>query len=244
MNLDQGIQVIDVFGLARRRGKLMAIVAGVVILVTFWISMALPNLYTSSAMILVEPQSVDENLVDSGVRQSDLSERLGLMTAEILSRARLSKIITEMNLYEGEHDEMQRFEVVDLMRSFVSVEPVMNELEGSRRNTDLKFNTFRIVFSHENPLIAKEVAQRIANDFINANIDSRTDITAKSLGFMEDEIEGTLDHLIRVKRPELWLFISRKPAKIIANLVDSLHVPVNHLGRFVFFAFLFALAQK
>ena len=89
MNLDQGNQIFDLFGLARRRGKLMAIASGVVILVTFWISMALPNLYQSSAVILVEPQSVDENLVDSGVQQTELSDRLNLMTAEILSRTRL-----------------------------------------------------------------------------------------------------------------------------------------------------------
>jgi polysaccharide chain length determinant protein (PEP-CTERM system associated) len=200
MNLDQGIQVIDLFGLARRRGKLMAIASGAVILVTFWISMALPNLYVSSAMILVEPQSVDESLVDSGVLKSNLSDRLGLMTAEILSRSRLSKIITEMDLYQDEHDDMQRFEVVDLMRSFVIVEPVLNELEVQRRNQDVNFNTFRIVFKHEKPRIAKEVAQRIANDFINANITSRTEITAKSLEFMGDEIESLTGQLAVVER--------------------------------------------
>jgi succinoglycan biosynthesis transport protein ExoP len=190
MNLDQGNQIFDLFGLARRRGKLMAIASGVVILVTFWISMALPNLYQSSAIILVEPQSVDENLVDSGVQQTELSDRLNLMTAEILSRSRLSQIITDMSLYEDEHDDMQRFEVVDLMRSFVSVDPVLNEMEGQRRNQDLNFSTFRITFSHERPRIARDVAQRIANDFINANITSRTEITAKSLEFMQDEIES------------------------------------------------------
>ena len=200
MNLDQGIQGIDLFGLARRRGKLMAIASGAVILVTFWVSMALPNLYISSAMILVEPQSVDETLVDSGVRKSELSDRLGLMTAEILSRARLSKIITEMSLYEDEHDDMQRFEVVDLMRSFVSVEPVLNEMVEKRRNRDVNFNTFQIVFSHQNPRIAKDVAQRIANDFINANISSRTLITAKSLEFMRDEIESLTGQLTVVER--------------------------------------------
>ena len=200
MNLDQGIQVIDLFGLAHRRGKLMAIAAGAVILVTFWISMALPNLYESSAMILVEPQSVDENLVDSGVQRSDLSDRLGLMTAEILSRSRLSEIITDMSLYEDERDDMQRIEIVDLMRSFVAVQPVLNELEQQRRNQDVNFNTFRIIFSHENPRIAKEVAQRIANDFINANINSRTEITAKSLDFMSDEIESLTGQLAVVER--------------------------------------------
>ena len=188
MNLDQGNQLIDLFGLARRRGKLIAIVSGVVTLVTFWISMALPNLYESSSMILVEPQSVDENLVESGVRKSDLNDRLSLMTAEILSRARLSQIITDMDLYQDEHNDMQRFEIVELMRSFVSVQPVVSEIAGRQRGQELKFNTFRIVFSHENPRIARDVAQKVANDFINANINSRTEITAKSLDFMGDEI--------------------------------------------------------
>ena len=95
MNLEQGINTFDLFGFVRRRGKLIAIAAGGVILVTFWITMALPNLYESAAVILVEPQSVDEKLVDSGVRDGDLNEKLDLMSAEILSRSRLSKIITE-----------------------------------------------------------------------------------------------------------------------------------------------------
>ncbi len=227
MNLDQGIQMIDLFGLARRRGKLMAIASGAVILVTFWISMALPNLYMSSAMILVEPQSVDENLVDSGVQQSDLSDRLGLMTAEILSRARLSKIITEMDLYVDEHDDMQRFEVVDLMRSFVTVEPVLNELEVQRRNQDVNFNAFRIIFSHEDPRIAKEVTQRIANDFINANITSRTDITAKSLEFMSDEIDSLTGKLAVVEK---------RIAEVKAENVGSLPEELDSTQRMLQFA--------
>jgi succinoglycan biosynthesis transport protein ExoP len=189
MNLDQGNQIIDLFGLARRRGKLIAIASAAVILTTFWISMALPNLYTSAAMILVEPQSIDEKLVSSGVRESDLSDRLSLMTAQILSRARLSQIITDMDLYADEHEDMQRFEIVELMRSFISVEPVMSEIDGRQRSKELRFNTFRIVFRHENPQIARDVAQRVANDFINENINSRTAITAKSLEFMGDEME-------------------------------------------------------
>ena len=77
--------------------------------------MALPNLYTSAAMVLVEPQSVDEDLVDSGVRESDLNERLGLMTAEMLSRSRLSAIIEKFELYRNESGWMQRSEIIELM---------------------------------------------------------------------------------------------------------------------------------
>ena len=200
MNLDQNPQVIDLPGLSRRRGKLIALVAGSVILATFWISMALPNLYTSSAMILVEPQSVDENLVNSGVRQNDLNERLGIMTAEMLSRARLSAIIDKFELYRDESEEMQRSEIIDLMRSYISVEPVLSELEDGARKTDLVFSTFRITFRHENKYVAAQVAQEIANSFIDANIESRTEITGKSLSFMRDEIRSLSDSLAVVEK--------------------------------------------
>ena len=200
MNLDQGVQVIDLLGIARRRGKLIAMVAGSVILATFWISMALPNLYTSSAMILVEPQSVDENLVNSGVRQSDLNERLGIMTAEMLSRSRLSAIIEKFELYRNESGSMQRSEIIELMRSYISVEPVLSELEGGTRQKDIVFSTFRITFRHENKYVAAKVAQEIANSFIDANIESRTEITGKSLSFMRDEIGSLSDSLAVVEK--------------------------------------------
>jgi polysaccharide chain length determinant protein (PEP-CTERM system associated) len=201
MNLDQGFQLSDILGIARRRGKLVATVAGVVILATFWIAMALPNLYTSSATILVEPQSIDEDLVNSGVRESDLNARLGLMTAEILSRSRLSKIIDDLDLYADESKYLERQEVIDLMRSYISVEPVLSELEeGNRRNRDIEFNTFKIVYLNESAGRAAEVAQRVANDFINANINARTEVTAKSLAFMQDEIVSLSEQLARVEK--------------------------------------------
>jgi polysaccharide chain length determinant protein (PEP-CTERM system associated) len=201
MNAEQGFQLSDLFGMARRRGKLVAVVAGVVILATFWISMALPNLYMSYATILVEPQSIDESLVNAGVRESDLNMRLGLMTAEILSRGRLSKIIDEFDLYGEESKKMERQEVIDLMRSYVSVEPVLNELEtGNRRNRDVEFNTFKIIYRNESRRLAAAVAQRIAQDFINANIQARTTVTSKSLEFMQDEMSSLSEQVARVEK--------------------------------------------
>lgn len=201
MNAEQGFQLSDLFGMARRRGKLVAVIAGAVILATFWISMALPNLYMSYATILVEPQSIDESLVNAGVRESDLNMRLGLMTAEILSRGRLSKIIDEFDLYQDESKDMERQEVIDLMRSYVSVEPVLNELEsGNRRNRDVEFNTFKIIYRNESRRLAAAVAQRIAQDFINANIQARTSVTSKSLEFMEDEMSSLSEQVARVEK--------------------------------------------
>lgn len=225
MNLDQGAQVIDLLGFARRRGRIAAIVSGAFLLVTYWVAMALPNLYSSSATILVEPQTVDDQLVNSGVRESDLNERLGLMTAEILSRARLSSIVDEFELYKDEWDEMERGEVVEHMRGFVSVEPVLNQLEaGQPRNREVDFNTFRIVFLHEDRLIARDVAQRIANDFINRNIDERTSITKKSREFMSDKIASLSDELAEVEKA-----ISDVKAESVGSLPEEHYANQNAL---------------
>jgi polysaccharide chain length determinant protein (PEP-CTERM system associated) len=181
--------------------------------------MALPNLYSSSSTILVEPQSVDDKLVDSGVAERDLNERLGLMTAEILSRARLSSIVEDFGLYKDEREDMERAELVDYMRGFVSVEPVFNQLEAAQqRNRDVEFNTFRIVFLHEDRLVARDVAQRIANDFINRNIKDRTSVTAKSLEFMNDKIDSLSKDLAAVEKT-----IADLKAENVGSLPDEMN---------------------
>lgn len=199
MDGQQGLQFSDLFGILRRRGKLMAAVAGATILAVYWIAMALPNEYSSYATILVEPQAIDDRLVRSGVREQDLTARLGIMTARILSRQRLSRMIDRFELYPEESEELERQEVIDLMRSDVAVEPVLNELDVDRRpRRDVEFNTFRIYYRSRDPDTAAAVAQSIANDFFEANIEARMEVSQQSLDFMEDSIESLTKELREV----------------------------------------------
>ena len=58
MNIDGGLQISDLGGVLRRRAKAVAATALGVLLLVYWIAMALPNVYTSYATVLVEPQAV------------------------------------------------------------------------------------------------------------------------------------------------------------------------------------------
>ncbi len=190
MNVESGFELDDLLGIARRRAKIALMVAGGFTLVAFWVAMALPNEFESYATVLVEPQAISPELVQAGVRNSDLTERLGLMTAQILARPRLSRIIDEVGLYQEEQESMLREEVIGLMRSRIRVEPVVPELEQenrSRRATEI--NQFRIFFSSEDPVVAKDVAQRLANDFIERHIEQRVDLSQKGVDFIEAELE-------------------------------------------------------
>jgi len=201
MNVEGGIQLADLWSIARRRARLMAATALGLLLVIYWIAMALPNQYESYATVLVTPQTVDPALVAAGVPESDLNNRLYLMTAEILSRGRLSKIISDFDLYADESQYMVRDQIIDLMREHVDVAPVLPELDQGvgRRNADEEINQFKIAFTHRNAKVAMQVAQRLANDFIKQHIESRITLSQKSLEFIDDELSRLAERIREVE---------------------------------------------
>src|SRR5262245_14988132 len=150
MNVETGFELDDLWGIVRRRGKLAVAVAGLVTLAAYWVAMALPNEYESYATVLVEPQAISPQLVQvqAGARESDLTESLQIMTAQILSRPRLSRIIDEVKLYPEEQETMLREQIIDLMRDRIRVEPVVPELQrgtAARQGTEV-INQFKIFF--------------------------------------------------------------------------------------------------
>ena len=201
MNVEAGLQLSDLQGVIRRRAKLVLGVALLVSLAAYWLAMALPNEYESYATVLVEPQSVDPDLVEAGVPESDLNRRLYLMAAQILSRPRLSRMIDEFGLYEEESNYLVRDEVIDLMRGQIRVEPVIPELEQQQQSSraELEIDQFRIFFRNNNPVVARDVAQELANDFIEEHIATRVQISQKSVEFIEAELGRLAEAIEKVE---------------------------------------------
>lgn len=188
MNLEPGVS-IDLMGALKRRGMLVAAIAGAGFLLAYWVAMGLPNEYVSFATLLVEPQAVSDQLVQGGVQEGDVNKTLHLMQAEILSRPRLSRIIDELGLYSQESKHMLRSEVIDLMRSKVALIPILPPAqEGVKRTQEVEISTFQIWFRSHSPRTAARVAQILADDFIEEHIAFRVDTTQKSLDFIEGEL--------------------------------------------------------
>ena len=191
MTEEQGFRLGDLKSVVQRRLPVMAALALAVFLLSVVIAAILPNLYTASATLLVEPQSISKKLVESGVAESDLNNRLHLMTMQILSRPRLSKVIDDLKLYPEESDEMTREEIIELMRKDIRVEPVLPELESKelRRSRDIEINTFRLLYTSNSPQLAAAVANRLANDFIDEHIKERVQISGDTSEFIEAELQ-------------------------------------------------------
>jgi polysaccharide chain length determinant protein (PEP-CTERM system associated) len=199
MNAEAGFQLADLGGIVRRRARVMGGVSLLVVLAFYWVAMALPNEYESWATVLVEPQSVAPELVKAGVRESDLNERLHLMTAEILSRPRLSRMIDDLKLYREESGYLLREEVISLMRDNLRVEPVIPELESGRFRPDYEINQFKIFFRDNDARVARNVAQALADDFIEEHIEARVKVSQKSLEFVDAERQRLTERIAAVE---------------------------------------------
>jgi polysaccharide chain length determinant protein (PEP-CTERM system associated) len=190
MDEQQGIQIQRLAPLVRRRLPLALSVAGVVFLASIVLAALLPNEYEAYSTILVQPQSISEKLVEPGVKETQLNRRLNLMTSEILSRARLSRIIDELELYEDESATKTREEVILMMRDRIDVVPILPELTtGNPRNEELVIDTFRIFFRDRSAKNAAAVANRLANDFIEEHIRERVRKSGDSSEFIEAELQ-------------------------------------------------------
>jgi len=190
MNEEQTLGIGDLRGVLQRRFGVAAGIALAIFLVAIFVAAILPNKYTAAATLLVEPQTISKNLVEPGLAESDLNNRLHLMTMQILSRPRLSRVIDELGLFPEESEHMTREEVIELMRSRIGVEPVLPTLDtGDKRPQDFQINTFRLTYTADSPRTAAAVVNRLAQDFIDEHIRERVQISGDTSEFIERELQ-------------------------------------------------------
>jgi polysaccharide chain length determinant protein (PEP-CTERM system associated) len=180
----------DIFTTLRRRWRFIVATAGSVFLISVVVAALLRDEYSVYTTILVEPQSISKRLVESDKEEQDVMNRLHLMTMQILSRSRLSKVIDELKLYPAESEEKTREQVIDMMRGRIHVEPLLPDISPElKKNLMIQVNTFRLYFRHEDPKVGAAVANRLSNDFIDEHIRERVQSSGDTADFVESELQ-------------------------------------------------------
>ena len=145
---------------------------------------ALPNVYMSQTLILVDPQKVPEAYVKSTVT-GDVRNRLGTLSQQILSATRLQKIIDALNLYQQERKTMVREEIVAQMRKDITTSVVSDF--GSTQD----LQAFRIQYSGKDPRLVAQVTNQLANLFIEENLKAREMQAAGTTEFLDSQLKET-----------------------------------------------------
>jgi protein tyrosine kinase modulator len=137
----------------------------------------LPAVYKAEALVLVDSQKIPEKFVSSTV-SSGVSDRLAAISQEIMSTTRLLKIINDLDLYKAERRIKTQEEIVEEMRRDITV-TVQKDNWATGKPV-----AFKIGYQGKTPSVVAEVANQLANLYIEENLQTR-----------EVEASGTSDFI-------------------------------------------------
>ena len=221
MDDNQGIQLPDIKSTLARRGPVAAWVAGGVFLLAILVASLLPNRFEASSTLLIEPQAISKRFVEGGREESAVNDRLHLMTSEILSRSRLSRVIDDLGLYPDESDKFTREEVISLMREDIRVEPVVPEMDTSLiRRHEFEILTFRISFLADDAKTSATVANRLASDFVNEHLKERVEISEDTTEFVKREL-ARLTNRIQIVEEQIAATKAENPGRLPEDLESN-----------------------
>jgi succinoglycan biosynthesis transport protein ExoP len=167
-----------------RRRKLVALVVFATVLasaVTF--ALYLPNLYRATSVVLVE-RPVSEQFVRAAVG-GELESRLHIIKQEILSRARLTQIITRYDLYPELRRGGQIDGALEQMRRDVGVEPTGPEMLSGK----IKTVAFNLSYTGEKQDTVAQVTNDIANFYVAQNDAMRSGDAVKTSHFLKSQLD-------------------------------------------------------
>jgi polysaccharide chain length determinant protein (PEP-CTERM system associated) len=150
--------------------------------------MALPDVYRSSATVLIEGQQVPQELARSTVA-SELEIRLATMSKNIMGRSRLQGLISRLGLYEDLREgasEGPRMEAaVDRMR-----EDVKLELKESQTNRGPQRPTiaFELSYRGRDPQTVALVTNTLASSYVEENLKARERYATETTEFLKVQL--------------------------------------------------------
>jgi polysaccharide chain length determinant protein (PEP-CTERM system associated) len=182
----------DIARILWRRKWLSLVPFVAVSVLTALVASFLPERYRCETLILVIPQRVPDAYVRSSVttsndRTSSIQDRIETSKQQILSRTRLERIITELNLYPKERRVGLIEDVVQRMRTDVQVQPVS------------RGDAFTVSFTYVERRLALEVVNRLAAAFIDESNQDRTLFAESTTSFLETQLDEARRNLQEIE---------------------------------------------
>src|SRR2546426_9052333 len=198
--------------------------------VTVSLAIALPNLYRSTATLLVQRPEVSETFVKSSVT-SELETRLHTISQEILSRSRLQDLIIRFDLYSEFRKRVTPEEVVDRMRRDIRMESKGRDIRMESKAVEPQGErgatvAFTLSFRGRDPENVAKVTNTLASLFVEENLKLRKRQAAGTAKFLRVELDEMKKKLDKEER-RLSAFKERH----LGELPEQMAVNLTTLGR-------------
>lgn len=177
---------------------------------------SLPNLYRSTATVLVERQQVPEAFVRSTVT-SELETRLQTISQEVLSRTRLEELIERFKLYGDLRASVPSEEVVERMRHDIQLEIRSAGARGREATTV----AFALSYKGHDPKAVALVTNALASFYVEENLKARERQASGTTQFLKAQIgeaKKRLDEQERLVSDFRRRYLGELPQQMQANL--------------------------
>jgi len=150
------------------------------LIIGIYLAFVLPRLYEAKTLILIEPQRVPQQFVQSIVTDEP-GDRINTLSQQILSRTNLEKIINDFGLFSDDKTKnMYMEDKVNIFRKLITIDVISDR----RRGTD----AFSITLKGKDPKKVANVANGLASYFINANLKVRESQAMGTSEFLDAEL--------------------------------------------------------
>jgi len=215
---ETGSEIQHLLEIALRRKWAILVPFLAIFFVVAFFGLYLPNLYRSTATILIEPQKIPTEYVRSTIT-TDPGDRLRTITQQMGSRTRLLKVIEELDLYPKMVDRKVPSEVmVTRMRKDLDV-------EVQRGSGD----SFQVSYVHPEPKKAMLAVSRLVSLFIEDSLRIREEQAQGTTIFIEEELQKlkkVLEEQEAAIRRYKSAYMGELPDQLDANLrmLDNLQL--------------------
>src|SRR5262245_1832922 len=202
--------------IARRRTIVIVLVFAAVVASAASFARYLPDLYRTSATVLVE-RPVPETYVRSAVG-GEVESRMHVIKQEVLSRARLTELIERFNLYPDlrQHESMDT--VLDQMRHDIEIEPNGPEQLSGRKTTV----SFKLSYTGARDDAVAEVTNALAAFYVSRNEGIRSQEATRLTEFLKAQLDATKKQMER-DEGSMRVYTSQHPGELPSQVDLNLH---------------------
>jgi polysaccharide chain length determinant protein (PEP-CTERM system associated) len=209
---DEAFKIDHYLNLVLKRRWMIIIPYCLAMILGIYLAIALPRVYEASTLILIKPQQVPQDYVQSAIVAANIESRIMTISQKILSRANIQKIIDQFNLYVNpEQADMLIEEKIADLRERVLIE--LQIPEDTRREADV----FSISFQWPEPQKVAAIANSLAALFINEDLKEREADAVDTTKFLDDQLRN-----IRVRLQEYETKLGDYRQRYIGELPEQL----------------------
>lgn len=209
---EAGPSIDDYLDIVRRRKMLAIFTVPVLLFVTIAVTLSLPPIFRSEALVLIQGQEIPEELVKSTVN-SFAEKQIETTRQRIMTSAKIMELIEKHHLYGELRGKSSNSQLAESFRSSMEVQMIEADVPGQWGQTNRANIAFIVSFMDRDPEVAQRVANELTTLFLEENVkarNSKADETEQFLGEEADRMQA------RVQETE------NKIAEFKAEYADSL----------------------